>query len=238
MKNLGFIIVTFLILARAFNVSTAQPVENKYSNVLFPDTPTPWKSDYAIGASLTILPRRIVENQVRQLPMFDLRMRMGLPYHFGLNVQTSFIYVTNQISLGLSWTQSFEHFSFGLHDNTGFWLGAMDFSDYDTYGLGVINSPGISLGANIDDMFFTLRSDLLIQLYQKTIFGNDAVSRYKAEVAGVAFTFSVEQNLFFDHRILWGVRLQYARPQYEIWLAFYDVNIRLLTPQFFIAHIL
>jgi hypothetical protein len=238
MKIVLKIVILFTLTLWISIPCTAQTPESHYSTIIFPHNPDPYKADFAAGISLTILPRRIVEDQVRQLPMVDVRMRLGLPYQFALNARANLIYVTNQFTLGLSWTQSFDHFSFGLHNDASLWLGAMDFSGYDTYGLGIINSPGISIGTNIDDMYFTLRTDLLMQFYQKTIFGNDAVSRYKPEIAGVAFTFSVEQNLFFDHRILWGMRLQYARPQYEIWLAFYDVNIRLLTPQFFIAHIL
>jgi hypothetical protein len=215
----------------------AQEDGTVHTTVLFPNNPAPWKIDYAAGASLTILPLHIVENEVRQLPLVDFRMRMGLPSKFALNVSLNAVYVTNQLSVGLSWTKSFPHFSFGLQNKTGLWIGAMDFSGYDTYGLGITNTPGLSLGANIDDMYFTLQSEMLMQIYQKTIFGADAVRRFRPEIVGAAFTFSVEQDILTGHRLLWGMRMQYARPQYEIWLAFYDVNIRLLTPQFFVAYI-
>ncbi|MBP6673242.1 MAG: hypothetical protein KA247_08835 [Bacteroidetes bacterium] len=187
--------------------------------------------NYSLGASMTIFPRFVVEEEIRQIPMVLVSARYGLPSNFSLTAQFSTVYITNALSAGAMWS----HELFGIHaaltDEFVYWFGIADLEGFNTNAMGIVNRPGISAGIDIDNYLVTLRSELLILISQHTYFGSASVGRVKPEVAGVTTSLTLEQDLWDKTFMSFSLRANIARPNYQLWLAFSVQDRWILYPE-------
>jgi hypothetical protein len=199
--------------------------------ISFPRPLEPGDFHYALGASMTIFPRFVVEEEIRQIPMVLVSARYGLPSNFSLTAQFSTIYITNALSAGVMWSSEL----FGLHvsftDEFVYWFGIADLEGFNTNAMGIVNRPGFSAGVEIDNYFVTLRSDLLIPISQHTYFGAASVGRVKPELAGVTTSLTLEQDLWEETSLSFSLRANIARPNYQLWLAFSVQDRWILYPE-------
>ncbi|MFA6455198.1 MAG: hypothetical protein WCW40_00130 [Bacteroidota bacterium] len=175
---------------------------------------------YSFGASLSIYPRAIVEEEIRQIPMLNATIRFGLPSHFSLVAQFSTIYITNVVSAGAMWSYPIGDVSFSISDEFSYWFGFADLDGFDTQAMGLLNRPGISAGIDIDAYKITAKTEMLILISQHTYFGTASVGRVKPEIAGIVTSLTLEQDLWNSTFMSFAFRANYARPNYQVWLAF------------------
>ncbi len=185
---------------------------------------------YSIGASITIFPRFIVEEEIRQIPMVNALFRYGLPSNFSLTAQISTVYITNVVSLGAMWSHSIGDVSFAVSDEFSYWFGFADIEGFDTKAMGLLNRPGISAGIDIDSYKITAKSELLVLISQHTYFGSASVGRVKPEIAGIITSIVLEQDFWNSTYMSFTLRANFARPNYQIWLAFSVQDKWLLYP--------
>jgi hypothetical protein len=226
-----------LLLATLFTFpSLAAPQDSSQTFVLFPKPLPSGTFNLSLGASMTIIPRAIVQEGVVPLPMVDVRMKYGLTDHLFLSGQANVVYVTNQLSLGLGWSHSFGDFSFAIADNMGYWFGFADFEGFDAAAMGLTNYPSVTVGVAVDNLHISFRTEGLLTISQHTSFGAASVGRVNPELAGFAFTLAVEQALWKNNYFMFGTRIQYALPMYQTWLAFSTFQRWLVFPEFFIGY--
>jgi len=204
--------------------------------VLFPKPINSGELNLSIGLSMTIVPRVIVEEGVLQLPMAELRAKYGLPYNLFLSSKMNFVYLTNQVQLGLGWAYSINKFSVALSDNFGYWFGFADFQGFDTFAMGLINYPTLTIGYDIDDLFLSLSGEAIFSISQHTNFGEASLGRVNTKLAGFAFTLAVEEELWKNQYLIFGARFQYALPSYQIWLAFSSSRRWYIFPELFLGY--
>ena len=185
---------------------------------------------YSIGASITIFPRFVAEEEIRQIPMVNALFRFGLPSNFSLTAQLSTVYITNVVSLGAMWSHSMGDVSLAVSDEFTYWFGFADLEGFDTKAMGLLNRPGISAGVDIDSYKITAKSELLVLISQHTYFGSASVGRVKPEIAGIITSIVLEQDFWNSTYMSFTLRANYARPNYQIWLAFSVQDKWLLYP--------
>lgn len=190
---------------------------------------------YSIGASITIFPRFVVEEEIRQIPMVNALFRYGLPSNFSLTAQVSTVYITNVVSLGAMWSHSIGDVSYAVFDEFSYWFGFADVEGFDTNAMGLLNRPGISAGIDIDSYKITAKSEMLVLISQHTYFGSASVGRVKPEIAGIISSVVLEQDIWNSTYMSFALRANFARPNYQIWLAFSVQDKWLLYPDLQIA---
>jgi hypothetical protein len=183
------------------------------------------------GLTLTILPRSIVEEEIRQIPMLNASVRYGLPNDLSLQGSFSTVYLTNVISAGILWSVAYGPVWFGFSDHLSYWFGVADMEGFDTGAMGLVNTPGIGAGLDIDGYKVSSRTELLLLISQHTYFGSASVGRIKPEVAGIISSLTLEQDLWNGTSFAFTLRANYARPNYQLWLAFSVQDRWLVYPE-------
>ncbi len=187
--------------------------------------------NYSLGASMTIFPRFVVEEEIRQIPMVLVSARYGLPSNFSLTAQLSTVYITNAVSAGAMWSYELFGVHTALTDEFVYWFGIADLEGFNTNAMGIVNRPGISAGIDVDNYLLTLRSELLVLISQHTYFGSASVGRVKPEVAGVTTSLTLEQDVWDRTFMSFSLRANIARPNYQLWLAFSVQDRWILYPE-------
>lgn len=186
----------------------------------FPSSYASGRVQWSIGASLAIMPRAVVEEEIRQIPMIDANVRYGLFDAVSLTGSFSTIYLTNVATAGLHWTFSLGDVHASIGDNVSYWFGTATMQGFDTQVMGLVTVPGVSAGMDFDGSLVTLRSELLVPISQHTYFGSASVGRVKPEIAGIVESITLEQDLWHGTFLSFEFRGHYARPNYQLWLAF------------------
>ncbi len=206
--------------------------------VYFPKAIPAWDISHTAGISLAILPRAIVEEEIRQVPVLDYQLRLGLPYNFSINTRVSAVYIANQASIGLQWSYSYDDFSFSIGDNTAYWYGFADIDGFDIVATGWMNYPFISIGADLEEVYLTIKAEMLIITNQNTSVGETSLYNQRNKMAGYAVSFAIEQPFWKDNDFLLAVRLNYATFMYQSWLAVSTSDNKRMFPEFIIGFIL
>lgn len=236
-ENIIYRLLVIPVLIFFFVVpSFSSPSDSSQPFVLFPKPLPSGTFNVSLGLSMTIVPRAIVQEGVLPLPMLEGRSRYWLTDYIFVTGQANLVYVTNQVSLGLGWAYSVGNFSFAIGDNVGYWFGFADFQGFDATAMGLTNYPYIIVGADVDNLYLSFRTDALFRISQHTTFGSASVGRIKPELTGFAFTLAVEQQVWHNSYFIFGTRIQYALPMYQTWLAFSTYNRWLVSPEIFIGY--
>lgn len=198
----------------------------------YPTGPGPGRLRVVMGASVDVLPRRLVESEQRHVPHLTGGIRWGLPFGFSLDARASAVILSNEAQAGLAWSSDSKHFAFDLHARTGAWFGAIGVEGFDATGFGILSSPGLTLGFPLRELRFSLGFDALVVQAQSITVGDSALHRNRLMLEGVAMPFVVESLLPNGGAFYYGVTLLWARPDYQLWLAFSDSRTRQLYPRF------
>jgi hypothetical protein len=122
-------------------------------------------------------------------------------------------------------------------DNAEYWFGYADFEGHRAFATGLVNLPGIALGVDIDNNKFSLKTEALMTIAQRTYFGNTSIGRIKPELTGFVFTFAHEGALWKKNIMILGIKINYAKPLYQVWLAFSDFDKWKQFPELFIGYV-
>lgn len=192
---------------------------------------------YSAGLSLTLLPRQIVEEEIRHIPMVNASLRYGFPSNFSVIAHLSTVYITNALSVGLIWSIPYDGFAFAMCDELSYWFGIADLNGFDTNAMGLINRPSVSAGIDVDGYKISAKTEMIVLLAHHTYFGTASVGRFKPELAGIATTFILEQEIAHTAFMSFSLRANYARPNYQIWLAFSVQDRWLLFPEIQLSYL-
>ncbi|MCM2321820.1 MAG: hypothetical protein NDJ90_01000 [Oligoflexia bacterium] len=207
------------------------PALGRVEPIVFPENLSTGTLIYSAGFSVTLLPRSVAEEELREVPTLAAQMRYNLAPRFSLSAALNAVYISNQLKLGAAWSASVGQFTLGVLDHFGFWFGFADMTGFDTSAIGLMNYPGLELGYRKESLFFTLRLEGILVIGQRTAFGSATVHRAKLNLAGVAANFAIEQPLSSELLFLSMLRLNLAQPSYHAWLAFSGMETWALYPE-------
>ena len=110
-------------------------------------------------------------------------------------------------------------------------------SRFNTQAMGVLNRPAFTIGMDIDSYKITAKTEMMTVLTQHTYFGSASVARIKPEIAGIATTLSLEEDLWKSTFVSFAFRANYARPNYQVWVAFSVQDRWLFFPELQVSYI-
>src|SRR3989339_726788 len=123
---------------------------------------------YSFGINVSKLPTQVVEEELNQSVMLNFSAKYDLPRRFSLLFDLKTIYITNDVSLGVSWCYPLKHFSIGISNKIAYWYGQANFDNFDSSAYGFMDFPSLYLGHRYKNLYTTLGGglDLLIVTYK------------------------------------------------------------------------
>jgi len=226
---LSFSIVCFL----AAHVLQGQDTTDPF--VRYPAPLEPYEYRGAIGVDLTVLPRLVVEEEVRQIPMLDYRARYGLPWNFSLHGYVGTNVLTTIGTVGGSWNLKAGPIACGARVDLSYWYGFATFEGFDVTASSWLLRPSASIGVEFERV--RLATDLSMQIVTARTTRSDGldVSTDRNHVAGFSIGATVEQPFFGSTHALIGLTIHRSRAMYQAWLAFASFSEYLLYPEFTFA---
>lgn len=207
--------------------------------LIYPEGPGLYRFRFGFGASMDVLPLKLVQSETRQLPQVLAQVRSGLPWGFSADARLTAIVLKNELELGLAWSAPVGKLWLSAFDHHGFAYGVVGAQGFDASSWGWLNKPGVSLGFAVNALRFTFSLELIYTLTQHSRLGDlTTVRKDDVGFAGGAVTVTVETLLRGGGIIFYGVGLYRTAPNYELWLAFSDVRARLPHPRFFAGYAL
>lgn len=227
----------YLLFGIFFLHSLGISAESGADFIYFPKEYSEWEFNSEAGLALTLIPRALAEEEIRQIPLLDFRARLGFPYNFSLNARVSSVYLSNQCALGFEYSYTLGKISVSIGDDIAFWYGAADIDGFDVDAYGWMNYPHVSAGYDFNDFYLSLKAEALLITEQSTSVGGTELNSRKNSFAGSAFSLAIEQPFWNDNDFLIGIKLNYTKKLYQSWLAFPTFDDRLLYPEFLIGFI-
>lgn len=226
---------TIVIAIFCFLFLTLQSLSQSYSDHEFFQYPRAyerWKLQSAIGFNLTVLPRVIVEEEIRQFPLLSYEARIGLPWNFSATGKIGTNVITNLGSLSAQWSYSFGRFAVAIGDEVAFWYGFSEIDGFDLTAQGWLNFPHVTVGFAFDDFLLSLRTEAQIITFQSTVAGTTEVKSNRNSFSGLAMGVTVEQPFWKNQYVKLGLKVNYSKQMYQSWLAFSTFQDFLFYPEF------
>jgi len=189
-----------------------------------------------IGGGMDILPRRLVESELRQIVRVGGTVRFGLPYHLSAQIDLNTAIITHELCAGGAWSLDTGPVSWALRYRLGFWLGYLGVTGFDTTGLGLTSYPGVGVGTRIGDHRLTLNVEAIIPHWRATRFGDASVSNWESLWGGLFGSLTVESPVG-GGLIYYGFAVARADLDYQLWLAFADNPFTLFYSRIFAGYV-
>ncbi len=228
-------LTTFLTIVLLVAASGLRAQDTTDPFVLYPAPLQTYEYRGAIGADLTVLPRLVVEEEVRQSPMIDYRARFGLPWNFSLHGYIGTNVLTTVVSLGTSWNAKTGPLAFGLGAELAYWYGFATFEGFDVTASSWLLRPKASIGVDFERVRLSAHGALQIVTARTTRSDGLDVSNQRNQLTGASVGVSVEQPFFGTTHAAVGMTIHRSRAMYQAWLAFTAFDEYLLYPEFTFA---
>jgi hypothetical protein len=204
-------------------------------DVFFPAPLNSLETQACAGASITFIPRPIAEEEIRQIPLAEMRARLGLPMGFAATGRLATNVITTLATLGAQWSRETPYGAFGLGLEESFVYGFATMDGFDVDYRGWLTTPYITIGWSVGDINVSVRAETTIITERTTRVGEVISANEKNARAGNAISVAVEQPFTKSTRVLLGLKVNNLRSAYQSWLAFSTFNDPLLYPEFFVG---
>ncbi|MBN1609628.1 MAG: hypothetical protein JW940_23550 [Polyangiaceae bacterium] len=191
----------------------------------------------ALGLGVDVLPRRLVESEWRQLPHAWVRSRAGAGKGWYLSGRANVVIIDDQFQLGAGWGQAYGGFAWGLHDHVGVTWGTVGVEGFDATAWALAHSPGFSVAYPLRAVQSTLTVEALILHARHITVGEVSLTQKGISLQGASFALTFESPVGSRNAIFYGLAAIYAKPDYQLWLAFSDAEARQLYPRFFVGYV-
>lgn len=189
-----------------------------------------------IGAEIDILPRALVEAELRYVPRLRAEFRYGLPANFQLDLRLSGNIFMNQAEAGAIWSFKAGPVQLGMGERFGVFGGAIGVAGFDAAIWGFTTTPSFLAGIPIQNSYLSFRTEALFTLKQSIRFGETSVQPSFFPLASISEAIRVETPLP-KGLIAYGIDLIYAVADQQLWLVFSDKKGRVLFPRFAAAYV-
>jgi hypothetical protein len=223
-------------LVMGVSTSSASAQDNRPDFVAHPIGPAVGHWSLGLGVGVDVLPRRLVEAEIRQLPHAWLRGRVGLGKGWFLSQRANVVIIDNQFQLGLAWGHAIGSFSFGVHDHLGVTWGTIGVEGFDARGWAFAHNPGFSVEYPLRKVYSTLAVEALILHARHITVGEASLTEKHITLQGVSFALNFESPLSSNDVVFYGLAVIYAKPDYQLWLAFSDADRPQIYPRFFAGY--
>jgi hypothetical protein len=227
MKIITNIILLFIVIQTAVSQENAK----QKPFVFFPGAYQKWDYKISAGLSLTRLPNEIVEEEINTLPMLNADFKMGLPHKFMLNTKINTNYISNMVSLALQKNIIDKKFALAAGVNGSIWYGQLHQEIFRLNAFGLILNPYIVGGVHFDDIYLSMKLENQFGT-MRTFSNGTALGKSNQPNSAYSFTFNIEQPLWNNHWVALGLKLNYAKFNYQSWLTYSAIDQYLLYPEY------
>jgi hypothetical protein len=181
---------------------------------------------------LYVVPPRDWTADIINAPMLSYAGKYTLPYGFNIQGSFSTLIISNRILLGPYWNYSVNNYHFGAGYQVAFNVGVLNQFGFHTWLTGWEQQPSITAGYSFKTMAVILRGDL----YWTTAFyvseGKYVIPYTTSFINGYSISANLEQRLYKNKVMSFGLKMYYVRYQIIAWPAFPVNNYRYWVPEF------
>jgi len=232
-------LTTLLLLFSSISTIYAQQIDMNDNTFFFPHTYQYHQMISSLGVSTAKLPEDVVEtDDLIRAPLFSYRMKYGLPKNFVAEGGIETNIVTWQFSLGPKWNYQFDRMGFSVGTDIAYWYGQLKQFGFDTKFYGWTLYPNLSAGYQFDKFTISLKSEVVLNLAEKSTQGDLEISDDLDFYNGWTIGVYLEQPLWKDNFVVIGFRSTFLKFYYPVWAAFSTFDRTYYIPEATITFIL
>ena len=165
-------------------------------------------------------------------PMLSYAGKYSLPKGFNLQASLATLFVSTRANFGPFWNYSAGNYHFGLGYQVVFNLGVLHHFEFATVLTGWEQQPSVTIGYSFRKSAVILRGDLYWTNSFNLIEDKNVIRYNNSFINGYSFSGSLEQRLWKDHLLSFGVKMYYVKYHIIAWPAFPVNQYRYWVPEF------
>jgi hypothetical protein len=182
-------------------------------------------------------PKDMLETAV-QAPLAHFHGIYSLPRHFFLEGDFTTLFVSNQLSLGPSYSFTRDNFGFKAGYDIAYVAGFLKQFGFDNSTRAWIHYPNVSLGYKLKQIAFTLKAETILVSSVSTKTGDNEVSSSKNFFNGYTWALYIEQRLHKNRVFVIGFKDSYVKYYWPTWMVFTTFNRFYNIPELYFSWIL
>ena len=215
------------------------------------DTPSPAAGSFDIRTASFLLPQRAPSGtyssslvlcnvvipkdwtlDMIKAPMLGYAGKMSLPSGFSLHGGMYTLFVSNRLYLGPGWNYAADHVHLGVGYQVAFNYGILKNFGFNTTLTGWEQQPNITVGYSFEKMAVILRGDLYWTTALNVSEDENTISNSHSFINGYSISCSLEQRLWANRVVSFGLQWNYLRYHVLAWPAFPVNRYRYDVPEF------
>jgi hypothetical protein len=190
------------------------------------------KYTHSIGINYVIVPKDWSLDNI-QAPMFNYSGKYSLPKGFNIQANISTLILSNRIVVGPFWNHAFgNHLYVGIGYQVAFNAGVLKEFGYNTVLTGWEQQPSVTVGYSFNKSVLTVRGEIY---YTNAFYleeGGNVIGFTNGGLNGVGVISTLEQRLWKNRLMSFGVKLAVVRYHILAWPTFPVNKYRYLVPEF------
>lgn len=222
------------------NFTFAQLFKLADGTMFFPSRLQVGHVKHALGLTLARPPDDVVEEfaAVVTVPLLEYHFQYGLAENLQVEGFAMSIYASNQVGAGAKWMFGHNPLMFSLGTDLGFWFGKLNNDTFDNTVTGWTAYPNLSSGYDFGHFTITLKVELNMLLAQHKKSGNVSVQKSLSTFNGGAVTIYLEQPLWKNYYVAFGIKSNFLKYYYVAWPGFPTLEQYSYIPEFYMGLIL
>lgn len=234
--NIKLPLLFFLVY---ISTSIAQQLNFNDNTFFYPHPFQLGQINSSLGVSTAKLPEDAVEtDDLFRGPLFSYRMKYGLPENFLAEGGVESNIVTFHFSLGPKWSYEVGRLGLSVGTDIAYYFGQLNHFGFDTDFNGWALYPNLSAGYRFDKFAISLKSEIVLNLAQKSTQGDLEVTHDVETFNGFTVGLYLEQPLWKDNFIVIGIKSNFVKFYYPMWAAFTTFDRTFYIPEATITFIL
>jgi hypothetical protein len=222
----------FFVIYASTSASLAQQLNFNENTFFFPHPFQLGQINSSLGLSTAKLPEDAVEtDDIFRGPLFSYRMKYGLPENFLAEGGVETNIVTYHFSLGPKWNYEFGRVGLSIGTDIAFYIGQLKHFGFDTEFNGWALYPNLSVGYRFDKFAISLKSEIVLNLAQKSTQGDLEVTHDVETFNGFTVGLYLEQPLWKDNFVVIGIKSNFVKFYYPMWAAFTTFDRTFYIPE-------
>jgi hypothetical protein len=194
---------------------------------------------FSAGLTFTTTPREVTEEFHMHVPAADLYLVKQLPKNTQVESRLRFQFFQNELSSGYKWLLPLSHrLGISIGNNISVWGSLLKIEGFDTRGYGFLIYPNASIGYGLPgNLFFTLRTDFILNIYQRFYVGNNSIEKQPSPFSGYSLSLLLEQPFYREKSLVLGFRTLYCNFYWQTWALYETFERYTFYPELIISYI-
>ncbi len=240
-RHLRVILFLMLFFAAKYNYAQTEGsdaikdsvVDNfdiRTTSFLLPQSLPAGKYFQHVEVQYIVVPKDWITEQLTA-PMFAYAGKYTLPYGFNLQSSLATLFISYRLNFGPFWNYSVNNFHFGAGYQVAYNLGFLKQFGFNTTLNAWEQQPSLTAGYSFKTIAVVFRGDLYYTSSLSETQAGHTVS-YPSLFNGFSVSGSLEQRLWKNNLLTFGVKMNYLKYHIIAWPAFPVNQYRYLLPEF------